>query len=81
MKRWIWIPAIGVIAVMVIVLIRPGSSEGNIRRLIRNVQTTASDGINRQNPMPWIPILRPLRKAHKKMGCLKRKEPIKPSLP
>ena len=50
MKRWIWISAIGVIAVMVIVLIRPGSSEGNIRRLIRNVQTTASDGINRQNP-------------------------------
>ncbi len=51
MKKWIWIAAIGVIVVLVIVLSRGGGkAEGDIRRLIEDVQTAAVDGMNRGNP-------------------------------
>ncbi|MCC6611837.1 MAG: nuclear transport factor 2 family protein [Anaerolineae bacterium] len=50
MKKWIWIAAITAIAVLVILLTRQGNSEGDVRRLIEDVQTEALDGINRRNP-------------------------------
>jgi hypothetical protein len=50
MKKRIWIAAIAVVLIAVILLSQRGNSEGDIRRLIENVQIAALDGINRRNP-------------------------------
>ncbi|MEZ4666530.1 MAG: hypothetical protein R3E39_01200 [Anaerolineae bacterium] len=50
MKKWTWPVAVGVVVVVAILLMRRGSSEGDIRRLVEDVQTAALDGISRQNP-------------------------------
>lgn len=50
MKKWTWLAAITVVVVLVIVSTQRGSSEGDIRRLIQDVQTATLDGISRRNP-------------------------------
>lgn len=50
MKRWAWAAALGVIVVLVVALSRGGNPEGDIRRLVEDVQTAALDGMNRGNP-------------------------------
>ena len=50
MKKSMWIAAVAVVIVTVILLRQPGNFEGDIRRLIQDVETAALDGINRRNP-------------------------------
>jgi len=49
MKKWAWVAALAVIVVLVIVLSRGGSAEGDIRRLIEEAQTAAVNEANREN--------------------------------
>lgn len=49
MKKWTWIAALGVIVVLVVVLTRRGSADGEISRLVEEAQLAAVNGANRGN--------------------------------